>query len=396
MSSGNGSLDPSAIDRIVEERLGDKLPKNIVEEVKQALKRFQLTEESLEKIINEVEREAQTNMVEPGEPVGVVAAQSIGEPSTQMTLRTFHYAGVRELNVTLGLPRLIELVDAKKVPSTPLTYVYLKPEYSKDRETAVKIAQRIELTKVVNVTLRIDIDFLSNAMVLTLDADLLKDKGVDVNDVIKVLQKSIKKAKITQSSENPYQIVIEFEEAIDPTQVEKIREKILQTRIKGVKGINKVIIQRRGDEYVLVCEGSNLVELLQFEEIDHRRIRTNNIKEIEAVLGIEAARAALIEEILNVLEEQGLDVDIRHVMLVADMMTRTGTVKAIGRHGVVGMKSSPLARAAFEVTVKNLVDAAVRGEVDELLGVAENVIVGGYIPVGTAKTKVVYNPYMKE
>jgi len=396
MSSGNGSLDPSAIDRIVEERLGDKLPKNIVEEVKQALKRFQLTEESLEKIINEVEREAQINMVEPGEPVGVVAAQSIGEPSTQMTLRTFHYAGVRELNVTLGLPRLIELVDAKKVPSTPLTYVYLKPEYSKDRETAVKIAQRIELTKVVNVTLRIDIDFLSNAMVLTLDADLLKDKGVDVNDVIKALQKSIKKAKITQSSENPYQIVIEFEEAIDPTQVEKIREKILQTRIKGVKGINKVIIQRRGDEYVLVCEGSNLIELLQLEEIDHRRIRTNNIKEIEAVLGIEAARAALIEEILNVLEEQGLDVDIRHVMLVADMMTRTGTVKAIGRHGVVGMKSSPLARAAFEVAVKNLVDAAIRGEVDELLGVAENVIVGSYIPVGTAKTRVVYNPYMKE
>ena len=396
MSSGNRFLDPSTIDRIVEERLGDKLPKSIVEEIKQALKRFQLTEELLEKIINEIEREAQANMVEPGEPVGVVAAQSIGEPSTQMTLRTFHYAGVRELNVTLGLPRLIELVDAKKVPSTPLTYVYLKPEYSKDREMAIKVAQRIELTKVVNVTLRIDIDFLSNAVVLTLDADMLKDKGVNVDDVIKALQKSIKKAKITQSSENPYQIVIEFEEAIDPTQVEKIREKILQTRIKGVKGINKVIIQRRGDEYVLVCEGSNLIELLQLEEIDHRRIRTNNIKEIEAVLGIEAARAALIEEILNVLEEQGLDVDIRHVMLVADMMTRTGTVKAIGRHGVVGMKISPLARAAFEVAVKNLVDAAIRGEVDELLGVAENVIVGSYIPVGTAKTRVVYNPYMKE
>ncbi len=396
MSSGNSYLNPSAIDRIVEDRLGDKLPKSIVEEVKQALKRFQLTEELLEKIISEIEKEAQANMVEPGEPVGVVAAQSIGEPSTQMTLRTFHYAGVRELNVTLGLPRLIELVDAKKVPSTPLTYVYLKPEYSKDREMAVKIAQKIELTKVVNVTLRIDIDFLSNAVILTLDADLLKDKGIDVDDVIKALQKSIKKAKVTQSSENPYQIVIEFEEAIDPTQVEKIREKILQTRIKGIKGINKVIIQRRGDEYVLVCEGSNLLELLQLEEIDHRRIRTNNIKEIEAVLGIEAARAALIEEILNVLEEQGLDVDIRHVMLVADMMTRTGTVKAIGRHGVVGMKISPLARAAFEVTVKNLVDAAVRGEVDELLGVAENVIVGGYIPVGTAKTRVVYNPYMKE
>jgi|UniRef100_A0A7J2TAY5 DNA-directed RNA polymerase, subunit A" (EC 2.7.7.6) len=396
MASPSPHTDAEAFESVIESKLAGKLPRNVVEELKSTLAKYKLTEEQLEKIVSEVEKELESNVVDPGEPVGMVAAQSIGEPSTQMTLRTFHYAGVRELNVTLGLPRLIELVDAKKTPSTPLTYVYLKSEYRSSREKAIEVARKLELTKVINVTLRIDVDFLNNAIVVILDKDMLEDKGISVDDVVKVLQKAVKKASVMQSSEDPYEVIVQFEEALDPTKVERIREKILQTKIKGVKGINKVIIQRREDEYVLVCEGSNLAELMQIEEIDYRRIRTNNIKEVEAVLGIEAARALLIEEVMNVLEEQGLEVDIRHVMLVADMMTRTGVVKAIGRHGVMASKESPLAKAAFEITVKNLVDAAVRGEVDKLLGVTESVIVGNYIPIGTAKVGVIFNPHIKE
>jgi len=195
--------------------------------------------------------------------------------------------------------------------------------------------------------------------------------------------------------DNPYEVVIQYKEAINPLKIEKVRDKILNIKLKGIKGINKVIVQRRENEYVLVCEGSNLKELMNIEGVDHRRIRTNNVKEVEEVLGIEAARALLVEEISGVLEEQGLDVDIRHIMLLADMMTRTGTIRQIGRHGVAGTKESVLARASFEVTVKQLVDAAVRGTLDNLKGVAENVIVGNYAPVGTAVVKVVHNPYIK-
>jgi DNA-directed RNA polymerase subunit A" len=396
MTSSSSYVDTRILGSVIESRLAERLPRTVIEELKTILMRYQLTEEQLEKLISEVEKELEKNSVDPGEPVGMVAAQSIGEPSTQMTLRTFHYAGVRELNVTLGLPRLIELVDAKKTPSTPLTYIYLRPEYKNNREKAIEVARKIELTKVINVTLRIDVNFLSNAIVIILDRDMLEDKGVSVDEVVKVLQKAVKKAKVMQSSENPYEIIVQFEEALDPTKVERLREKILQTRIKGVKGINKVIIQRREDEYVLVCEGSNLAELMQLEEVDYRRIRTNNIKEVESVLGIEAARTLLVEEIMNVLEEQGLDVDIRHIMLVADMMTRTGVVKAIGRHGVMASKDSPLAKAAFEITVKNLIDAAAKGEVDKLLGVTESVIVGNYIPIGTAKVGIIFNPHIKK
>ncbi|MEM0027913.1 MAG: DNA-directed RNA polymerase subunit A'' [Ignisphaera sp.] len=380
---------------LIEKRLGARVPRSVVEELKAVVTKYSISKEQLDKIISEVEKEVEENTIDPGEPVGMVAAQSIGEPSTQMTLRTFHYAGVRELNVTLGLPRLIELVDAKKTPSTPLTYVYLKPEYKNSREKAIEVARKIEMTRVLNVALRIDVDFFNNSINILLDRDMLEDKGVEVEDVIKVIQKSLKKARVTKSEENPYEVVIQFEEPIDPTKVERLREKILGLKIKGVKGINKVIIQRRGDEYVLVCEGSNLSELMQIEEIDYRRIRTNNVKEVEEVLGIEAARALLIEEIMNVLEEQGLEVDIRHVMLVADMMTRTGTVKQIGRHGVMAIKDSPLAKAAFEVTVKNLVNSAVRGEIDKVTGITESVIVGNYIPVGTSKVGIVFNPHIK-
>lgn len=384
------------IDKIVEDKLGSRVPPKIINEIKDTLRKYNLSQEEMEMVLNEIVREIEENSIDPGEPVGIVAAQSIGEPSTQMTLRTFHYAGVRELNVTLGLPRLIELVDAKKTPSTPLTYVYLTEEYRGDREKAIEIARKIELTKIVNVAMRIDIDLFNNTMIITLDPVMLEDKGVFVEDIIKALQKAVKKAKINVNPDNPNEIIIQFTEPLDPTKVEKLREKILNTKIKGIKGINKVIIQRRGDEYVLVCEGSNLSELMEIEGVDYRRIRTNNIREVEEILGIEAARSLLIEEIMNVLEEQGLDVDIRHVTLVADIMTRTGSVRQIGRHGIAGMKDSVLSRASFEVTVKQLIDAASRGEIDNLKGVIENIIVGNYMPIGTAKVKLVYNPYRKQ
>lgn len=383
----------NTINEIIESELSGLIPRRIVEDIKTTFAKYSIDQERAKHILKIIREEIENNTIDPGEAVGIIAAQSIGEPSTQMTLRTFHYAGVRELNVTLGLPRLIELVDAKKAPSTPLTYIYLLTEYN-NRERAIEIARKIELTRVVNVALKVDVDLYNNTIILTLDPSMLSDKGVTVDDVVKSLQRHLKKVNISLNDENPNEVIIQFEEPLDPIKIENVRDKILNIKIKGVKGINKVVIQRRGEEYVLVCEGSNLMELMDVEGVDYRRIRTNNIKEVEEVLGIEAARALLVEEMINVLEEQGLDVNIRHVMLVADMMTRTGTVKPIGRHGVAGSKDSVLAKAAFEVTVKQLIDAAVHGDTDLLRGVAENVIIGSYIPVGTAKVKLVYNPYI--
>ncbi len=166
-------------------------------------------------------------------------------------------------------------------------------------------------------------------------------------------------------------------------------EKIKRISLKGIEGIKRVVIRKEGEEYVLYTEGSSLKKVMQFEGVDPTRTKTNNINEIGEVLGIEAARNAIINEATDTLREQGLSVDVRHIMLVADIMTVDGEVKQIGRHGVSGEKASVLARAAFEVTVNHILDAAIRGGVDDLKGVTENVIVGQPIQLGTGDVKLV-------
>jgi len=369
------------------------LPSKIYEELYLKLRSIPLTEEEALKLADLAVKEYLNSLIEPGEPVGTVTAQSIGEPGTQMTLRTFHYAGVRELNVTLGLPRLIELVDARKIPETPIMVIYLDEEHRGSRERALEIARKIEMTRLENVIERVDIDLVASTIIIDLDPEMLKDKGLTSDDVAKALSriKSISQG-VSVDDHNPYRIYVGIPATFDLLKIHKLRDKILKVKLKGIKGIKRVIVQRRGDEYVLITDGTNLDAVLRVEGVDPRRVITNSIYEIENVLGIEAARQALIHEIHNVLEEQGLDVDIRHVMLVADVMTMTGSVKQIGRHGVVGEKLSVLARAAFEVTVKHLFDASARGELDELKGVTENIIIGQLVPVGTNMVSLAMNP----
>ncbi|ABM81396.1 DNA-directed RNA polymerase subunit A'' [Hyperthermus butylicus] len=379
-------------------RLPKRIYDELVEKLKATTEKHGLTPEEAKKIIVNVLYEYEYSKVEPGEPVGTVAAQSIGEPGTQMTLRTFHYAGIREFNVTLGLPRFIELVDARREPSTPIMHIYLDEEHRYDENKAKEVARRIEFTRVINVASEVDIDLVNMRMVIKLDPVMLEDKGVTVEQVKKALER-LKLGKVEQDPSNPLvlYIPIEISEGFSIIDLQKKREKILNAKIKGIRKIRRVIIQSitgpdGRTEYFLVTEGSNLKEVLEVPGVDPRRIYTNSIHEIEEVLGIEAARTMLIREMKDVLDEQGLDVDIRHLMLVADIMTMTGRVRQIGRHGVSGEKPSPFARAAFEMTTQNLYAAAVEGEVDRLLGVAETVIVGGVIRVGTGMVEVRMSP----
>jgi DNA-directed RNA polymerase subunit A" len=369
------------------------LPVRVYSEFYEKVKDLPLTKEELQRIVKLLINEYLSSLIEPGEPIGTVTAQSVGEPGTQMTLRTFHYAGVRELNVTLGLPRLIELVDARKIPETPIMIIYLDEEHRYDREKALEVARRIEATKLEDIVAKVDIDLVTLTIIIELDPEMMSDKGISRDDVVKSLEK-IKAIShnVRPDEHDENKIYIEIPSNYDFMKIQKLRDRLLKIKLKGIKGINRVIVQRRGNEYVLITDGTNLESVLKVKGVDPRRVFTNSIHEVERVLGIEAARQALINEIHNVLEEQGLDVDVRHVMLIADMMTLTGTVKQIGRHGIAGEKPSVLARASFEITVKHLFDASARGEVDELKGVAENVIVGQLVPVGTNIVSLVMNP----
>ncbi|MHA1834273.1 MAG: DNA-directed RNA polymerase subunit A'' [Candidatus Baldrarchaeia archaeon] len=361
------------------------LPPLIIEQLREKLLQLKITKKQLNRIIEEVIKAYKMALVEPGEAVGTVAAQSIGEPGTQMTLRTFHYAGVAELNVTLGLPRLIEIVDARRNPSTPMMTIYLEEEYRHSEEKAREIAQKIEMTKIENVAKNVEIDLVNRRILIVLDPELMKNKGVKVEEVAERLKK-LKKGEVVVEDNIIY---VERKTEKLP-ELQRLLEKIRNLQIKGIKGITRVIIRKikETNEYVLYTEGSNLAEVIKVPGVDFTRTKTNNIHEIAEVLGIEAARNIIIEEAMGVLEEQGLDVDIRHIMLVADLMTATGEVKQIGRHGVSGEKPSVFARAAFEVTVKHLLEASLRGEQDVLRGVAENVIIGQEIPLGTGSLEL--------
>ena len=167
------------------------------------------------------------------------------------------------------------------------------------------------------------------------------------------------------------------------TALRKLLDKVTEHHIKGLQGVRRVLITEEKGEWVIRTDGSNLPRALEVTGVDPTRTITNHVHEIAGTLGIEAARNSIIKEAIGVLEEQGLDVDVRHVMLVADIMTATSDVRQIGRHGISGQKASVLARAAFEITVANIVAAAIKGESDPLRGVTENVIVGQSIPIGT-------------
>ncbi|MGB9785159.1 MAG: DNA-directed RNA polymerase subunit A'' [Fervidicoccaceae archaeon] len=383
------SMNIDIIEKINERSKGI-LPERIVKELAEKLKGKNVTEEEFNKIIDLTIETYLNSLVEPGEPIGTVTAQSIGEPGTQMTLRTFHYAGVRELNVTLGLPRLIEIVDARKVPSTPMMEVYLDEEHRYDREKAKEVARKIEFTKVENVASLVEADLFSGSIIVELDPEMLADKGLTVKEVYSALKKlNIGEVDIT----GDYSIEIKLKESGDLSYISKKRERVLNTKLKGITGIKRVIIQSRRDpggkeEFVIITDGSNLAQVLKVPGVDPKRTRTNSVYETEKVLGIEAARKVIIDEIMNVLREQGLDVDIRHVLLVADIMTQTGRVRQIGRHGVSGEKTSFLSKAAFEMTTKHLFEASTQGKTDELKGVTENVIVGQIIPVGTGMVEL--------
>jgi DNA-directed RNA polymerase subunit A" len=296
---------------------------------------------------------------------------------THNTMRTFHYAGVAEINVTLGLPRMIEIVDARKEPSTPIMTIYLKEEYN-NREKAEEIAKEIESLTLGSIAESISIDLWTQSIKVELDEERLADRGLTIDDVVEAIKKKLK-VKIDVEGNILYL-------KIKTPSIKALRKripKIKNIQLKGIPGIERVLVKKEENEYVLYSQGSNLREVFKIEGVDTTRTTTNNIIEIQEVLGIEAARNAIINEMRNTLEQQGLEVDIRHLMLVADMMTADGEVKPIGRHGVAGEKGSVLARAAFEETVKHLYAAAERGDVDMLKGVIENVIVGKPIYLGT-------------
>ena len=381
-----GFVDIKKVTTVIKKKKAD-FPESLIHEIADASERHNLKVKELESLVDEIKKAYERAGVENGEAVGTVAAQSVGEPGTQMTMRTFHYAGVAELNVTLGLPRLIEIVDARKKISTPTMAIYFEEEYGTDEEFVRKIANQIGKIVLNDILKDFNVNYADMSMTVEIEDEKVKDKRLEMDAILAKIEKTFKRVEINKNLLSFEPTISESKHAI--RELRLLADKVRDLQISGVKNIGKVVISKEELEWVIHTEGSNLGAVLKMEGVDKTRTTTNDIHEIEKVLGIEAARNAIIHEAQSTMEEQGLTVDVRHIMLVADMMTSDGAVKSIGRHGISGEKASVLARASFEETGKHLLRASIRGEIDHLTGIIENIIIGQPIPLGTGSVGVI-------
>lgn len=314
--------------------------------------------------------------VAPGEAIGVVTAQSFGESSTQMVLNTFHAAGVAEVQVTTGLPRIIEILDARKEPKTPAMEIWLDKDHNNEKDARV-IAEKIKEVKLKEVISDIGIDFGSKKIKIGIDAGALKSAHITLDKTVEVLgDKGFDVKKLSDG------LVLDMGKE-DYKTIYKTKEKIKEVILTGVKGVSQVLVTKREGAFVILTAGSNLKDVMKVKGVDADKVISNDLHETVKVLGVEAGRQLVIDEINKVINSQGLAIDAKHAMLVADTMTGSGAIKGITRMGIIGDKNSILARASFETPVKQFVQATKTGKKDELRSVIENIILNQPVPVGT-------------
>jgi len=341
--------------------------KDRAEELPEKYQGLDLDAETREKL----EQRYKQMQYEPGESIGIVAAQSVAEPATQLTMETYHQAGGAQVSLTAGLPRLIEIVDARREPKTPAMEVYLNEDHN-SKEDAMKLARKLREVKFQDLIAKDTIDIMGLEVEYELNKDLLEDYDIDMEDVRSRVKESVKKAKI--ELDNNTITLSSSEDDYDLRDLKDLKNKTEEARIKGLKGIEQVVINEEDGDWQLQTAGTALRKTLKIKEVDADRTISNHLFEIKRVLGVEALRKSIIRETKDTLGAQGIGIDDRHIMLLADMMTKTGGLKGTTRYGIVGDKESMLARSVFEETKKHLREGTLRGEEDGIDGVVENIV----------------------
>ncbi|KAI1788935.1 beta and beta-prime subunits of DNA dependent RNA-polymerase [Ganoderma leucocontextum] len=327
--------------------------------------------------------------IEPGSTVGAVGAQSIGEPGTQMTLKTFHFAGVASMNVTLGVPRIKEIINAAKAISTPIISCKL---VTADSEASARIVKgRLERTHIGDIASVLEEAWAPEYTYIgvIVDAKTIQDLQLELTlDDIKWAIVGARKLKIKQESitiiprKNRLRIYIDGADKY--YRLRELKRALPDVVVKGVPTIRRAIINikdgndhrgKKGDKELLV-EGYGLQKVMTTQGIVGEQTTSNHLIEVAQVLGIEAARKTIINEINYTMKSHGMSIDPRHVMLLGDVMSYKGEVLGITRFGVAKMKDSVLMLASFEKTTDHLFDASAYGKTDAIAGVSESIIMG--------------------
>lgn len=413
------------------------------------------TKEALEMLMEIIVLNHMKSWVQPGDQVGIVAAQSIGEPATQMTLNTFHQAGVASKSaVTRGVPRLRELLKVTQNPKATSLTIYLKPEYRNNKDKAREVVQDLELTVLRNITDKVAIywDEKDETTIVEEDKELMKfyglfqadlmakepqdlskwvlrlelnreemfNRNISMQEVVSVIETQFdNEINVVYSDYNSDKLVMrirlpdrEKKEKDTPSQLDeftnlkKFQNKLLNSIvIRGLPGIKAVTFRNDKqyvenvngkyepvEQFVLDTDGSNFIKVMNHPAVDGTRVYSTNVWDIYEVLGIEATRAILFNEISGLFDSVG--VNYRHLCLLCDVMTRFGRLMSIDRYGINKNDIGTLAKACFEETEKILLKAALFGEVDPMTGVSANIMMGQAIRGGTAFSQILLDDQM--
>lgn len=430
---------------------------------KVVLSEHRLTRKAFTWLLIEIENRFQQALAPAGEMVGATAAQSIGEPATQMTLNTFHYAGVSAKNVTLGVPRLQEIINVSKRTKTPSLVVYLRGDAVHDAERAKQVQAELQHTTLRHVTHMTEVYYdpdLENTIVpadeelvsayyelpddvvhaspwllrIVLAKDMVVDRKLAMNTIknrihahfggdlhvmasednaaelvirVRVAMENEDKAGVSDSTKPRFEgeqdadrvaAEMEDEEDAEDLFLRKVESQLLSNlTLSGIPGIDKVFMRQdnkitidpvtgsfsKENEWLLETDGVNFIAVMGHEDVDFTRTVSNDIVETFEVLGIEAVRATLLNEIRTVISFDGAYVNYRHLSVLVDVMTFRGHLMAISRHGINRVSSSALMKCSFEETSDILLDAAMHGETDMLTGVSESIMLGQLAPLGT-------------
>ncbi len=400
-------------------------------------------------VINQVKHRFYDSIAHPSEMVGVVAAQSIGEPATQMTLNTFHLSGVASASKAVrGVPRMKELMSVTKNIKTPAMTIFLRDDCNNDDKKSTVVLNNIQTTYFRDIVKSTKVYYDPNDFNTTVDEDKffvetyreLMNEGLmqkarlypwllrfefdrssmlerdismmDVYNIVTEFYEDMVHVMFSDDNSNNLIFRIKIEDNGDErdiiTEIKALERSILENLIiKGVSKITKVVknptnvakyerstmaIESK-QEWILETAGTNLLDVLGLKEVDAIRTISNDINEIYELFGVEAARQALYNELQSVINDAGLYVNYRHVALLVDTMTNRGYMLSIDRHGINRADIGPFAKCSFEETTDMLIKAGIFAEVDRINGVSANIMLGQIPPAGTGDSEILIDEW---
>ena len=404
-------------------------------------------------IIGNIIQQFFNSVSQPGDLVGVISAQSIGEPSTQMTLNTFHFAGVSSKSqVTRGLSRFKELLSTTKNSKSPYLTIFIKDQYAGDKDKAyqvindisiITIKDLIESTKIYfepttenqnihsiyNMFQTIEADVHCNSSVnpwvlqLTLDRKKMVEKNIKMIDIyyaiISKFNSQNDNIRCIYTDDNAGDLIFKIQsincltdETDDQEEdtiymLRSLEDTLLNDIVlNGIMGISNASMYKDDDNYkynldsnsfepspqwIIETSGTNLMDIFKHPYIDQTMTISSDIHEVYEILGVEAARTLLINEINEIFSQSSSYVNHRHLALLADVITNKGGLMSIDRHGINKSDRGPLAKCSFEETPDIIARAAIFGELDNVKGVSSNIMLGQEVPIGTGSVDILFD-----